>query len=275
VSGSGAEVGEPLVAHPDVDMIHFTGSTGAGRKIGEVAARTVKRVALELGGKSANVILDDADLALAVKVGVANCFTNTGQTCTAWTRMVVPREKLTEIEELVRERVEKYRLGDPLEETTNMGPLVSAAQQASVREHISNAIADGARLICGGVEQPAALPSGFFLNPTVLSDVTVDMRIAQDEVFGPVLAILPFDTDDEAVAIANSTIYGLAGGVWSADPARADSVARRMRAGQVDINGSFFNAVAPFGGVKQSGLGRELGTYGLLEFFELKSMQYG
>ncbi|MEV8546427.1 aldehyde dehydrogenase family protein [Streptomyces sp. NPDC051572] len=274
VSGTGASVGEPLVEHPDVDMVHFTGSTRSGRRIGEVAARTVKRVALELGGKSANVILDDADLPQAVKVGVANCFTNTGQTCTAWTRMLVHRSQLDQAEELVRTRAARYRLGDPLDPGTTMGPLVSAAQQDSVRGHIRRALEQGARLVCGGPEQPDGLPDGFFVTPTVFSDVTVDMALAQDEVFGPVLAILPYDTDDEAVEIANSTIYGLAGGVWSRDLERAERVARRLRTGQVDINGSFFNALAPFGGVKQSGIGRELGVHGLLEFYELKSLQF-
>jgi acyl-CoA reductase-like NAD-dependent aldehyde dehydrogenase len=274
ITGPGAAAGEQLVAHPDVDMIHFTGSTAAGRRIGAVAAAGVKRVALELGGKSANVILDDADLALAVKVGVANCFTNGGQTCTAWTRMLVPRPLLPEVEQLVRERVVRYRLGDPFDPDTTMGPLASAAQQERVRSFIRQAETDGARLLAGGAGQPAATPVGFFVEPTVFTDVTVDMGIAQDEVFGPVLALMPYDTDDDAVRIANSTVYGLAGGVWSQDQARAERVARRIRTGQIDINGSFFNPVAPFGGVKQSGVGRELGAHGLLEFYELKSIQY-
>jgi acyl-CoA reductase-like NAD-dependent aldehyde dehydrogenase len=274
VSGTGDSVGEPLVGHPEVDMVHFTGSTRAGRRVGEVAARTVKRVALELGGKSANVILDDADLSRAVKVGVANCFTNTGQTCTAWTRMLVHRSQLAQVEDLVRTRVAGYRLGDPLDPDTTMGPLISAAQQDSVRAHIRRALQQGARLVHGGPEQPADLPKGFFVTPTVFSDVTVDMDIAQDEVFGPVLAIIPYDTEDEAVEIANSTVYGLSGGVWSGDEARADRVARRLCTGQVDINGSFFNPLAPFGGVRQSGTGRELGVHGLLEFYELKSLQF-
>jgi acyl-CoA reductase-like NAD-dependent aldehyde dehydrogenase len=274
VSGSRATVGQPLVSHPEVDMIHFTGSTGAGRHIGAAAALTVKRTSLELGGKSPNVILDDADLELAVKVGVANCFTNTGQTCTAWSRMLVHRSQLAQVEAMVAERASKYRLGDPLDPNTNMGPLASEQQQASVREHIVRAIADGARMICGGPEQPAANPSGYFVAPTAFSDVTPTMALAQEEVFGPVLAIMPYDTEDEAVEIANSTIFGLAGGVWSADTARAERVARRIRSGQMDINGSFFNPLAPFGGHKQSGVGRELGVHGLLEFYELTSLQY-
>jgi acyl-CoA reductase-like NAD-dependent aldehyde dehydrogenase len=273
VTGTATSVGEPLVAHPGVDMVHLTGSTRAGRRVAALGAGTVKRMALELGGKSANVILDDADLEGAVKVGVANCFTNSGQTCTAWSRMLVHRSQLAQVEDLVRARAARYRLGDPLDPDTNLGPLVSADQQRSVRGHIERALAEGARLVCGGPEQPQELPNGFFVRPTVLSDVTPGMSVAQEEVFGPVLAILPYDTDEEAIDIANSTIYGLAGGVWSGDPARAERVARRIRAGQIDINGSFFNPLAPFGGVKQSGIGRELGVHGLMEFYELKSIQ--
>jgi acyl-CoA reductase-like NAD-dependent aldehyde dehydrogenase len=274
VSGSGRAVGVRLSEHLDVDMIHFTGSTVVGRAIGAAAAQTVKKTALELGGKSANIILDDADLAQAVKVGVANCFTNSGQTCTAWTRMLVHRSQLSQVEELVRERISKYRLGDPMDPNTNMGPLASAEQQRSVRAFIQKAIDEGGRLITGGVAQPAETPTGYFVAPTVFSDVTVDMSLAHDEVFGPVLAIMPYDTEEEAIQIANSTIYGLAGGVWSEDTARAERVARQIRTGQIDINGSFFNALAPFGGYKQSGNGRELGVHGLLEFYELKSVQY-
>ena len=273
VTGTATPVGETLVAHPGVDMVHLTGSTRAGRRVAALGAGTVKRLALELGGKSANVILDDADLERAVKVGVANCFTNSGQTCTAWSRMLVHRSQMTLIEDLVRARVARYQLGDPLDPDTSMGPLVSAGQQRSVREHIERALAEGARLVCGGTQQPQELPNGFFVKPTVLSDVTPRMSVAQEEVFGPVLAILPYDTDEEAIDIANSTIYGLAGAVWSRDPARAEHAARRMRAGQIDINGSFFNPLAPFGGVKQSGIGRELGVHGLTEFYELKSIQ--
>jgi aldehyde dehydrogenase (NAD+) len=274
--GTASSVGEALVAHPDVDMIHFTGSTGAGRAIGASAAATVKRVALELGGKSANIILDDADVARAVKIGVANCFTNSGQTCTAWTRMLVPRDRLAEVEELVLGRLGGYRAGDPLDPATTFGPLVSRAQQERVRGHITRAIDDGARLLAGGTEPPAAASGGgYFVAPTVFTDVRPDLAIAREEVFGPVLAIIPYDGEDEAVEIANSTIYGLAGAVWSGDPERAQRVARRLRTGQVDVNGSWFNALAPFGGYRQSGVGRELGVHGLLEFYELKSLQLG
>jgi acyl-CoA reductase-like NAD-dependent aldehyde dehydrogenase len=195
VSGRGHTVGEAIVAHPDVDMITFTGSTAAGRRIGEVAAKTVKRVALELGGKSANVILDDADLARAVKVGVANCFTNTGQVCTAWTRMVVPRALLPDVEELVRTRLATYTLGDPLDPVTTMGPLASAAQRDKVRDYIRIGIAEGAKLIYGGAEEPTDVPGGYFVKPAAFSNVRQDMRIAREEIFGPVLVILPYDSE--------------------------------------------------------------------------------
>ncbi|MEM6110525.1 aldehyde dehydrogenase family protein [Mycobacterium sp. 050272] len=273
VSGTGPVVGEALVAHPDVDMITFTGSTAAGRRIGEVAARTVKRVALELGGKSANIILDDADLARAVKVGVANCFTNTGQVCTAWTRMVVPRERLAEVEDLVRARLATYTLGDPLDPATTMGPLATAVQRQKVWDYVNIGISEGASLIYGGTQPPTDVPPGYFVTPTAFSNVRRDMRIAREEIFGPVLSILPYDNEDEAVDIANDSQYGLAGAVWSADRDRALRVAKRLRTGAVDINGSFFNMLAPFGGYKQSGNGRELGHHGLAEFYELKSVQ--
>ena len=273
VSGTGAVVGEALVAHPDVDMITFTGSTAAGRRIGEVAARTVKRVALELGGKSANVILDDADLARAVKIGVANCFTNTGQVCTAWTRMVVPRGRLAEVEDLVRARLATYTLGDPLDPATTMGPLATAVQRQKVWDYVDVGISEGASLIYGGTQPPTDVPPGYFVTPTAFSNVRRDMRIAREEIFGPVLSILPYDSEDEAVDIANDSQYGLAGAVWSADRDHALRVAKRLRTGAVDINGSFFNMLAPFGGYKQSGNGRELGHHGLAEFYELKSVQ--
>jgi aldehyde dehydrogenase (NAD+) len=273
VSGSGQVVGEALVAHPDVDMVTFTGSTAAGRRIGEVAARTVKRVALELGGKSANVILDDADLPRAVKVGVANCFTNTGQVCTAWTRMVVPRTRLADVEDLVRARLATYTLGDPLDPATTMGPLATAAQRQKVWDYVNIGIGEGASLISGGTQPPTGVPPGYFVTPTAFSNVRRDMRIAREEIFGPVLSILPYDTEDDAIDIANSSDYGLAGAVWSTDRDRALRVAKRLRTGAVDINGSFFNMLAPFGGYKQSGNGRELGHHGLAEFYELKSVQ--
>ena len=273
VSGVGPVVGEAIAAHPDVDMVSFTGSTRAGKRVAELAAATVKKVALELGGKSANVILPDADLEKAVKVGLTNCFLNSGQTCTAWTRMLVPRNLLADAERLAATKATQYRVGDPLAEGTNLGPLVSETQQERVRGYIQQGIAEGAKLVTGGVEPPDGLDRGYFVRPTVFSDVTPDMTIAQEEIFGPVLAIMPYDTEDEAIEIANGTVYGLAGGVWSADPAHAEQVARRLRTGQVDINGGMFNPLAPFGGYKQSGVGRENGRIGFEEFLEVKSLQ--
>ena len=273
VTGFGPVVGEAIAAHEGVDMVSFTGSTRAGRRVAEVAAQTVKKVALELGGKSANVILDDADLKAAVGFGVANCYLNSGQTCSAHTRMLVPREKLAEAEELAAAAAEKAKPGDPLEEGTRLGPLVSEAQRERVREYIRKGEEEGATLVAGGVEPPEDLESGYFVRPTVFSEVKPEMTIAQEEIFGPVLSIMPYDSEDEAAEIANSTIYGLDGGVWSSDPERAKEFARRMRTGQVQINGATFNPIAPFGGYKQSGHGREYGRYGLEEFLEVKSIQ--
>jgi aldehyde dehydrogenase (NAD+) len=254
-------------------MVSFTGSTRAGKRVAELAAATVKKVALELGGKSANVILPDADLEKAVKTGVTNCFLNSGQTCTAWTRMLVPRDRLAEAERIAAAKAESYRVGDPLAEGTNLGPLISDVQRDRVRGYIEQGVAEGAKLVTGGLEPPEGLDRGYFVRPTVFSEVTPDMTVAQEEIFGPVLSIIPYDTEDEAVEIANGTIYGLAGGVWSADPARAEQVARRLRTGQVDINGGMFNPLAPFGGYKQSGVGRENGRLGFEEFLETKSLQ--
>jgi acyl-CoA reductase-like NAD-dependent aldehyde dehydrogenase len=273
VTGYGPVVGEAIAAHEDVDMVSFTGSTRAGRRVAEVGAGTVKRVALELGGKSANVILDDADLQKAVGFGVANCYLNSGQTCSAHTRMLVPREKLAEAEAVAAAAAEKAKPGDPFEEGTRLGPLVSEAQRERVRGYIEKGQAEGAKLIAGGVDPPEGLETGYFVRPTVFSEVTPEMAIAQEEIFGPVLSIIPYDTEDKAAEIANSTIYGLDGGVWSADPERAKAFARRMRTGQVQINGATFNPVAPFGGYKQSGHGREYGRFGIEEFLEVKSIQ--
>jgi len=273
VSGFGPVVGEAIAAHPDVDMVSFTGSTRAGKRVAELAAATVKRVALELGGKSANVILPDADLEKAVAAGVTNCYLNSGQTCTAWTRMLVPRDRLAEAEQIAAARAERYRVGDPLAEGTNLGPLISDVQRDRVRGYIEKGLAEGAKLVTGGAEPPEGLERGYFVRPTVFSEVTPDMTIAQEEIFGPVLSIIPYDTEDEAVEIANGTIYGLAGGVWSGDPAHAEAVARRLRTGQIDINGAMYNPLAPFGGYKQSGVGRENGRIGFEEFLETKSLQ--
>jgi aldehyde dehydrogenase (NAD+) len=273
VTGFGPVVGEAIAAHEGIDMVSFTGSTKAGRRVSEVAAGTVKKVSLELGGKSANVILDDADLKGAISHGVANCFLNSGQTCSAHTRMLVPREKLAEAEQIAAAAAEKQQLGDPFDPSTRLGPLVSEAQRERVRGYIEKGTEEGAKLVTGGAEVPEGLERGYFVRPTVFSEVKPEMTIAQEEIFGPVLSIIPYDSEEEAAEIANSTIYGLDGGVWSADPERAKAMARRMRTGQVQINGATFNPVAPFGGYKQSGHGRELGRFGLEEFLEVKSIQ--
>jgi aldehyde dehydrogenase (NAD+) len=272
VTGTGPVVGEALAAHPDVDMVSFTGSTAVGRRISHLAADRVARVALELGGKSANVILDDADLPAAVKAGVGNAFLNSGQTCTAWTRMLVHRSRYDEALALAEKAAQGYALGDPFDPATRLGPLVSAAQRQRVRDHIERGLADGGRLVTGGLDAPAP-ERGFFVAPTVIADVDPDSALAQEEVFGPVLAVIPVDDDDHAVAVANNSRYGLAGAVWSGDEQRALRVARRMRTGAVDVNGAPFNPFAPFGGYKQSGLGRELGTFGLDEFLQTKAIQ--
>jgi acyl-CoA reductase-like NAD-dependent aldehyde dehydrogenase len=273
VSGLGPVVGEAIAAHPLVDMVSFTGSTRAGRRVSELAAQTVKRVTLELGGKSANVILADADIQKAVATGVGMCYLNSGQTCSALTRMLVPREELARVEEIAAREAEGYTLGDPLADGTRLGPLVSAAQRERVRGYIRDGIEEGAKLLTGGADAPEGLEQGFFVRPTVFSEVRRDMKIAREEIFGPVLSIIPYDSEEEAIEIANDTIYGLAGAVWAADADHAKDVARRLRTGQVDINGGSFNMSAPFGGFKQSGHGRELGKFGLEEYLEIKSLQ--
>jgi aldehyde dehydrogenase (NAD+)/betaine-aldehyde dehydrogenase len=273
VTGVGSVVGEAIAAHPDVDMVSFTGSTRAGKRVAELAAQTVKRVALELGGKSPNVILEDADLQKAVTDGVGKCFLNSGQTCTALTRMLVPRDRLAEVEAIAAAAAETFTPGDPFEKTSRLGPLVSATQRERVRGYITKGEQEGAKLVTGGADAPEGLDKGYFVKPTVFSEVTPDMTIAQEEIFGPVLAIMPYDDEDDAVRIANGTIYGLAGGVWSGNSERALRVARRLRAGQIEVNGGAFNPKAPFGGYKQSGVGREAGKYGLEEFLEVKALQ--
>ena len=273
VHGLGPVVGEAIAAHPGVDLVSFTGSTRAGKRVSVVAAETVKRVALELGGKSANVILDDADLAKAVKLGVANCFMNGGQTCTAWTRMLVPAGQHDEAVELAVAAAAKYGVGDPADEATRIGPMSSSAGRDRVRGYIETGIAQGASLATGGAGPVEGLPTGYYVRPTVFGGVTPDTTIAQEEIFGPVLSIMPYADEDDAVRIANSTIYGLAGGVFSGDQDRALAVAKRLRTGQVDVNGGAFNPVAPFGGYRQSGNGREYGHFGLEEFLEIKSIQ--
>jgi aldehyde dehydrogenase (NAD+) len=273
VTGVGPVVGEAIAAHPKVDMVSFTGSTRAGKRVMQLCAEHIKKVSLELGGKSANILLDDADFAAAVPAGVFACYMNSGQTCSALTRMLVPRDRLAEVEELARTATEGFAPGDPFEPGKLLGPLVSSVQRDRVRGYINKGIEEGAKLVIGGAEAPEGLETGFFVQPTVFSEVTRTMTIANEEIFGPVLSIIPYDSEEEAVEIANDTPYGLAGGVWSSDPARAEKVARQMRTGQVDINGGAFNPGAPFGGYKQSGIGRERGKYGLEEFIETKSMQ--
>ncbi len=274
VTGYGPAVGEALVRHPGVDLISFTGSTRAGKRISELAAQSVKRVALELGGKSASVILDDADLPAAVKGTVNGCYLNSGQTCTALTRMLVPENKYQEAAKIAAEVAKGFTVGDPLLETTKLGPLSSQTQLERVRGYIKKGLAEGAELVAGGAEPPANVPAGgYYVQPTVFGKVKNSMTIAQEEIFGPVLAIIPYQDEEDAVRIANDTVYGLAGAVWSKDEARAQRVARRIRAGQVDVNGGAFNMNAPFGGFKQSGHGREAGRYGLEEFLEYKSLQ--
>ena len=273
VSGVGPVVGEAIASHPKVDMVSFTGSTRAGRRVMELAAEGVKRVSLELGGKSANILLDDADFATAVPAGLFGCYMNSGQTCSALTRMLVPRDRLAEVEEMAVAGTAGFAPGDPFEAGKLIGPLVSAVQRDRVVGYIKKGIDEGAKLIVGGADAPEGLDKGFFVQPTVFSEVTPDMTIAKEEIFGPVLVLMPYDTEEEAIEIANGTPYGLAGAVWSADSERAERVARRLRTGQVDINGGNFNPSAPFGGYKQSGIGRELGKYGLEEYLEIKAMQ--
>ncbi len=273
VTGAGPVVGEALVAHRDVDKVSFTGSTAVGRHVGEVAATSVKRVSLELGGKSPTVILEDAELRPAVISGVTSAFLNCGQSCLAQSRMLAPRSRLEEVEALALAVAESFEPGDPLAPGTRLGPLASEAQRRRVRDYIERGVAEGARLLTGGPDPPEGLDRGFFVRPTVFSDVRLDMTIAQEEIFGPVLCILAYEDEDEAVEIANATIYGLSGAVWSGDRDRAMAVARRLRTGQVDVNGGAFNPLAPFGGYKQSGSGRELGRFGMEGFLETKSLQ--
>ncbi|MEV5612980.1 aldehyde dehydrogenase family protein [Streptomyces sp. NPDC052225] len=264
VTGLGPVAGQALAEHADVDLVSFTGSTAVGRRIGATAGAAVKRVALELGGKSANVILPSADLAKAVNVGIANVMGNSGQTCSAWTRMLVHTSQYDEAVELAGAAAAKY--GD------RIGPLVNAKQQARVRGYIEKGVAEGARLVVGGTETPH--DKGFFVAPTVFADVTPEMTIAQEEIFGPVVSIIRYEDEGDALRIANGTVYGLAGAVWAGDEAEAVAFARRMDTGQVDINGGRFNPLAPFGGYKQSGVGRELGSHGLTEYLQTKSLQF-
>jgi aldehyde dehydrogenase (NAD+) len=272
VTGSGREVGDRLVSHPDVDMVTFTGSTEAGRRVGVLAAQTIKKVSLELGGKSACVILDDADVAAAVTAAVRNGLLNSGQTCSAWTRLIVPASRRDEAYQAAAETAAAMRVGDPTDENTQLGPLISTAHRQIVMQYVQTARDEGAReLYTGSLDDD--LDGGSFLAPHIFGEVRPEHRIAQEEIFGPVLAVMPAADEQHAVEIANSTIYGLAGGVFSADPERAMRVARKLRTGQVDVNGGAFNPNAPFGGYRQSGVGRELGRYGVEEFLEVKAIQ--
>jgi aldehyde dehydrogenase (NAD+) len=271
VTGFGPVVGEAIASHPQVDMVSFTGSVRAGKRVAALGAETIKRVTLELGGKSACVILDDAPIEKAVTSGTRNAMLNSGQTCSAWTRMLVPRNRQQDAIDLAAKAVGGLIVGDPLDPATRLGPLISAPQRQRVEGYIAKGKQEGARLVAGG-GRPAAFAKGYYVEATVFADVKSPMTIAQEEIFGPVLSILPYDSEDEAVRIANDTIYGLAGGVWSGDAERAMRVARRMRTGQVDVNGGRYNPLAPFGGYKQSGVGRELGMYGLEEYLQVKSI---
>ena len=273
VSGHGSDIGEYMSSHHDIDMVSFTGSTGAGVRVSQAAAPTVKRVTLELGGKSANVALDDADPQLVGKMAIGACYQNSGQTCSALTRLIIPESMNDEVCEVISGRIARYTAGDPLDDATRCGPMVSARQQASVSEFIQSGLDEGANLIVGGLGMPDGLDSGFYVKPTVFADVTPDMAIWQEEIFGPVLVITTYESEEEALALANDSIYGLSGGVWSADAERAMAFARGMQTGQVSINGGPFNISAPFGGYKMSGNGRELGLHGLEEFLEIKSIQ--
>ena len=274
VNGDGPGVGTALSEHPDIAMVSFTGSTRAGVAVAQNAAPTVKRVAQELGGKSANIILDDADFEQAVTSGAEDCFDNTGQSCDAPTRMLVPRERMDEAARIAADVAKSTKVGDPKAEGTEVGPLVSELQWDKVQSLIQKGIDEGATLAAGGVGRPDGLEKGYFAKPTVFANVTNEMTIAREEIFGPVLSIIPFEDDDDAVRIANDTPYGLSGYISSGSLDRARSVASRMRTGMVHINGAYLDSMAPFGGYKQSGNGREWGPHGLEEFLELKSI-YG
>ena len=272
VPGPGAEVGEVLCTHPGVDVVSFTGSTAVGRRVAMLAADTVKRVCLELGGKSASIVLPDADLERAVTATVGNVMVNSGQTCAAWTRLLVPQSDLDRALAAAAKAAHAHVVGDPLAPETDLGPVISGAQRASVLAYISDAVAIGATIIAGGLERPDGLERGHYVQPTVITDVSPRSRIAQEEVFGPVLVVLPYTDIEDAVRIANGTPYGLAGSVWGPEQ-QSYAVAQQLRTGRVDINGADWNPIAPFGGYKHSGTGRELGRWGLEEFLEIKAVQ--
>ena len=272
INGTGTEVGAALASHPDVDMVSFTGSTRAGTEVARMAAPTVKRVHQELGGKSPNILLEDADFPRAVKASVLHVFQNSGQSCNAPTRMLVPASRLAEVEALAKQVAEKVTVGDPSSPQTEIGPVVSAIQFERVEGYISKGIAEGAKLVAGGEGRPQGLTKGYYVRPTIFSNVNNDMVIAREEIFGPVLAILPYRDEEEAIRIANDTPYGLAAYVWSNDLERANRVGRRIRAGRVAINGASGDMNTPFGGFKRSGNGREWGEHGLRDFLEIKAV---
>jgi aldehyde dehydrogenase (NAD+) len=272
VNGDGPTVGEAISKHPGIDMVSFTGSTRAGTAVARAAADTVKRVAQELGGKSANIILDDADLARAVSGGVRSCFTNSGQSCNAPTRMLVPRAKHAEALKIAKEAAEATVVGNPATEGTAIGPVVSKLQYDKIQRLIEAGIKEGAELVAGGPGKPKGLETGYFVKPTVFGNVRNDMTIAREEIFGPVLSILPYDSEEEAIRIANDTPYGLSGYVSAGSTEHALKVASRLRTGNVHLNGAGADFAAPFGGYKQSGNGREWGEYGFEEFLEVKAI---
>jgi aldehyde dehydrogenase (NAD+) len=273
VTGPGSKVGEALAKHPDVDMVSFTGSNSAGVRVSLAAAPTVKRVCLELGGKSALLITADADLDAAVRYGVQDVMINSGQTCTALTRMLLPASRYAEALAIAVDECAKLHTGDPLDPQSFLGPMCSAAQLRTVREYIQLGLQEGARLLCGGAEAPSELAQGYYIKPTLFADVTNSMRIAREEIFGPVLCLIAYDDEAEGIALANDSPFGLSSAVWASTPERALLLARKMRAGQCYINGGAFNYQAPFGGYKQSGNGREWGDEGLAEFVEVKAIQ--
>ena len=272
VSGVGPVVGEAIAAHPDVDMVSFTGSTRAGTRVAEVAAANVTRVHQELGGKSANIVLDDADFAAAIPSAVGACYLNSGQTCSALTRLLVPADRMDEAAELAAQAAAGFTVGPADDEGSRLGPLVSQTQWDRVQGYIQAGIDEGATLVTGGTGKPEGLDAGYYVKPTVFSNVDNSMSIARDEIFGPVLSIIGYDSEEDAIRIANDSDYGLSGGVWSSDNDRALAVAKQLRTGEVDMNGSFLNTDAPFGGYKKSGNGRELGRFGLSEFVEAKQI---
>jgi aldehyde dehydrogenase (NAD+) len=272
VNGTGIEVGAALASHPEVDMVSFTGSTRAGTEVAKLAANTVKRVHQELGGKSPNILLDDADFERAVKAGVLHVFENSGQSCNAPTRMLVPASRLAEVEAIAKKTAQAVTVGDPTSNEIEVGPVVSKIQFDRVEDFISKGIAEGAKVIIGGEGRPEGLSKGYYVRPTIFSNVNNDMLIAREEIFGPVLAILPYQTEEEAIRIANDTPYGLQAYVWSNDLARANRVGRRIRAGRITINGTSGDMKTPFGGFKKSGNGREWGEHGLRDFLEVKAV---